>query len=381
MNELRHEEIVKDLQAAVKNINDAEWQPMIYVAKDAEVYTELLLESCNTFHIPKMQFAIRNILEVLSHYLDRSIIVNDFAVKRLKRAGAALETEKERASASAEQSDKLMRFWTAFSAWLDEAMKNDVQLFLTKYHDGYTNFGNWVDCVSVDNDKIYKINYGENFEPITEHNISFDRIKKFIEVYYDKIIEPTKGRLKFTVEVNEMLKKFKIQYKLKSGKLNNPQYKTEYKIGEILNYEQFERKVRFAEEAVLHSEFLDKHCALCYIADAFCYFKSMFKRGAQDVAKSVNQDINSKVYSVVTTEINEIGKLINAYFDIRHNEKPSEKENVQREPLTDGFFVEYLFNRINALLMLLRIKHDIEMRKQNKNKADETVIPDDGLPF
>lgn len=36
--------------------------------------------------------------------------------------------------------------------------------------------------------------------------------------------------------------------------------------------------------------------------------------------KSVNEGVNSKVYAVVKTETEEIMKISNEYFDIRHNE-------------------------------------------------------------
>ena len=37
-------------------------------------------------------------------------------------------------------------------------------------------------------------------------------------------------------------------------------------------------------------------------------------------AKSVNEDEDSKVYAVVKAEIEEVMKIANEYFDIRHNE-------------------------------------------------------------
>ncbi|MEE1496812.1 MAG: hypothetical protein UF433_05520 [Clostridium sp.] len=75
------------------------------------------------------------------------------------------------------------------------------------------------------------------------------------------------------------------------------------------------------------------------------------------VAKSVNEDENSKVYAVVKAEMEEIMKISNEYFDIRHNEYLN-KARQAREPIQDLVFSEYLYNRAYALLYLLGIKTD-----------------------
>ena len=53
--------------------------------------------------------------------------------------------------------------------------------------------------------------------------------------------------------------------------------------------------------------------------------------------------------------MNSINKIINEYFDIRHNEYLN-KAKQKREVLNDKDFIEYLYNRIYSLLFLLRIK-------------------------
>lgn len=74
-----------------------------------------------------------------------------------------------------------------------------------------------------------------------------------------------------------------------------------------------------------------------------------------EVAKTVCDDQNTKVYSVVKNEIDEVMKLSNEYFDIRHNEYLN-KAKQKREALDDLQFIEYLYNRVYALLYLLRLK-------------------------
>lgn len=74
------------------------------------------------------------------------------------------------------------------------------------------------------------------------------------------------------------------------------------------------------------------------------------------LAKSVKDDNNSKVYAVVKREIDELMKISNEYFDIRHNDYLNSAKQ-QREALNDSQFIEYLYNRAYSLLYLLRLKN------------------------
>lgn len=65
--------------------------------------------------------------------------------------------------------------------------------------------------------------------------------------------------------------------------------------------------------------------------------------------------MNEKIYAVVKNEINELMKISNKYFDIRHNEYLN-KSKEKREAITDAVFIEYLYNRAYALLNILKIR-------------------------
>lgn len=88
-------------------------------------------------------------------------------------------------------------------------------------------------------------------------------------------------------------------------------------------------------------------------------------------AKSVNEDVNSKVYAVVKTEI-EIMKISNEYFDIRHDEYINKVKRA-REHIQDLAFIEYLYNCIYALLYLLRIKIDKGKLLNFKKDCDDNI--------
>ena len=72
-------------------------------------------------------------------------------------------------------------------------------------------------------------------------------------------------------------------------------------------------------------------------------------------AREICSNQDSKIYAVVKAEISEVMKLSNEYFDIRHNEYLN-KAKEKREALEDLQFIEYLYNRVYALLYLLRLK-------------------------
>ena len=213
-------------------------------------------------------------------------------------------------------------------------------------------------------EKEYKLHYGITYPNILKLKLPrMEDIKMFIELAFHEWIIFEK-RYNFTVMINKRLSRFSIPYKLQNGRLIQEGYKTSYYINNILNYSMFERKIRYSEEMITSQEYLDKKSALDYIIDALQFILSVQNgekviQKYKSAAKSINEDENSKVYAVVKSEIEEIMKISNEYFDIRHNEYMN-KAKQEREPIQDLAFIEYLYNRAYALLYLLRIKADTD---------------------
>lgn len=67
------------------------------------------------------------------------------------------------------------------------------------------------------------------------------------------------------------------------------------------------------------------------------------------VAKSVNENENSKVYAVVKAENEDIMRISNEYLNMARQ---------KRESVQNQAFIEYLYNCVYALVYLLRIKTD-----------------------
>ena len=87
----------------------------------------------------------------------------------------------------------------------------------------------------------------------------------------------------------------------------------------IYNYEQLERKINYSEELIISDELLDKKTALDYITDSLQYIVSIndgdgVKMKNQEVALQVGETKESKLYTVIHNELEEINKIINEYF-------------------------------------------------------------------
>lgn len=267
------------------------------------------------------------------------------------------------------ENEKLEKFWTAFITWF-ENIEEDENIIKTEYFE----WGNYrSNHASINYDYLYKLNYGIPYQSITD-NLCFDNIKNFIELVFNEIVSINNGRLQFTIKVNKLFTQFKLPYRLEKGTISLIGYKTSEVIDCILNYEQFERKIKYSEDMIVHKDYMDKHSALSYIADAFCYFFSLFKNNGTKIledkkvyiklANLVCPDMNTKAYALIKQEIADVKRIINNDYDIRHNEYyTTAKPDENRELLMDVKLVEYIYNKIYNLLFILRLNY----KKQNND--------------
>lgn len=274
-----------------------------------------------------------------------------------------------------EENAEIKRFWSSFILWFETEL---VSMELLKSQ--YLRWDNWdggMWFLEIDYDYEFRIHRGVNYpDSLKENTGNMEDIKTFIELAYKYwIINEGKSHYEFTIEVNERLKIFKLPYRLQNGILLKQGYKTTYGIDKIINYRMFERKIRFSEDMINSHDMMEKKSALDFIIDALQYMIST-QKGNRDkqygaLAKSVKDDGNSKVYAVVKCEIDDLMKISNEYFDIRHNDYLNAAKQ-QREALNDSQFIEYLYNRAYALLYLLRLKdNNKEKQLEEKGNYDE----------
>lgn len=274
--------------------------------------------------------------------------------------------------------DNIKKFWLSFTTWFEDELPGTE--ILQAYYEDYDNWNGGTYYLGIDFEKEYRLHYGIAYPDILKLELpQMEDIKMFIELAFHEWVIFEK-RYDFTVMVNKRLSRFSIPYRLQNGRLILEEYKTSYYIDKILNYSMFERKIRYSEEMITSREYLDKKSALDYIIDALQFILSV--QDGEKVtqkyilaAKSVNEDENSKVYAVVKAEIEEIMKISNEYFDIRHNEYLNKAKQV-REPIQDLAFIEYLYNRAYALLFLLRIKTDTRKLLNFKKGFDDNTSVD-----
>lgn len=323
-----------------------------FLENSADEIFNLLIEISNVMQneLPEIQSSmlLRNGTEIRDSNTVRALLIMYLANNGIKYSGKGQEENAE-----------IKRFWASFILWFETEL---VSMELLKPQ--YLRWDNWdggMWLLEMDYDYEFRLRRGIAYPETLKNNTgNMEDVKTFIELAYKYwIINDGKSHYAFTIEVNERLKIFKLPYRLQNGILLKQGYKTTYGIDKIINYRMFERKIRFSEDMINSHDMMEKKSALDFIIDALQYLIST-QEGNRDkqygaLAKSVKDDNNSKVYSVVKREIDELMKISNEYFDIRHNDYMNAAKQ-QREALNDSQFIEYLYNRAYALLYLLRLK-------------------------
>ena len=323
-----------------------------FIDNTADDIFDLIIEISNVMQkeLPEIQSSIllRSGTEIRDANTVRAFLVMYLADNGIKYAG------KEK-----EENAEIKRFWSSFILWFETELVN-MELLKPQYLR-WDNWDGGMWFLEIDYEYEFRLHRGVDYPTSLKDNAgSMEDIKTFIELAYKYwIINDGQSHYAFTVEVNERLKIFKLPYRLQNGILIKQGYKTTYGIDKIIDYRMFERKIRFSEDMINSHDMMEKKSALDFIIDALQYMIST-QEGNRDkqygaLAKSVNDDNNSKVYAVVKREIDELMKISNEYFDIRHNDYLNAAKQ-QREALNDSQFIEYLYNRAYALLYLLRLK-------------------------
>lgn len=328
--------------------------------QDCEEIFDLLAEIANVFEtdIPQIKKSILFRMGTESSDANTTI-----ALLKKCLADSGIEYKEK----TAEEDVNVKRFWAAFIAWFESELPN-----LGLLQDKYLRWDNWdggMWFLDISYDHEFRLYRGVEYpESLKSNEGIFEDIKTFLEIAYKYwVISEGKSRYEFTVEINERFSIFKLPYRLQNGIVLRQGYKTTHGIDTIINYRMFERKIRFSEDMINSSDLMEKKSALDFIIDALQYLVST-QAGNRDkqyasLALSVNADNNGKVYSVVKQEVNELMKLSNEYFDIRHNDYLNGAKE-KREALNDSQFIEYLYNRAYALLFLLRLRNK-ECRTEN----------------
>lgn len=342
----------------IRKVNDAISNP-ISLEYSQDIF-DLIIEIANVFQkdIPEIQSSI--LLRSGTESRDANTVV---ALLKLYLADNEIQYIDE----DDDENREVKRFWSSFILWFETELVN-LDLLKDKYlrWDNW-NGGTWF--LELDYDYEYKLYRGIEYpESLKNNSGDISEIKNFIEIAYKYWIKNDgKTHYDFTVEVNERLKIFKLPYRLQNGILLKQGYKTTYGIDKILNYRMFERKIRFSEDMINSNDLMEKKSALDFLIDSLQYLISIQEgnrtKQYSQLALSVNKNADSKVYAVVKNELNELMKLSNEYFDIRHNDYLNDAKQ-QREALNDSQFIEYLYNRAYALLYLLRLKQCNQLEQE-----------------
>lgn len=309
----------------------------------AENLFDIIIEISNVFEkeLPEIKTSVLLRSDSLNRDIDITTgIIRKFLIKNGYKKARNLDSQ-------------INKFWTSFKVYFEKELP--YKGYLKSEFVGYDNWNGGVYYLDISYDYQYKLHYGIEYKECSTIN----DIKMFIELAFSSWIENEK-RYDFTKDVNAIFQKFRMPFKLQKGKVIKSGYRTTNLNEKIINYTMLERKIQYAEEMILSSENLDKKCALDYIIDSLQYIISIQDgTGIADkysnASKKISNNVDGKVYAVIKNEINELMKISNEYFDIRHNEYLN-KAKEKREAITDSIFIEYLYNRAYALLYILKMK-------------------------
>lgn len=242
----------------------------------------------------------------------------------------------------------------------------------------YLRWDNWdggIWLLDLDYDHEFTLYRGTVYPDSLKNNTGdFNDIKAFIEITYKYwIINSGECHYKFTIEVNDRFKIFKLPYRLQSGIVIKQGYKITFPIDKIINYRMFERKIQFSEDMINSKDLMEKKSALDFIIGALQYLIST-QGGSRNeqyktLALSVSDNMDGKVYAVVKKELEELMKLSNEYFDVRHNDYLNAAKE-KREALNDSLFIEYLYNRAYGKVYAVVKKELDELMKLSNEYFD-----------
>lgn len=337
------------------------------------------LYGCENLPYPELKYYLEQIKKIIDDYGDTYAWHEELSA--LANAINLLEKSELEELEEKSKTEPLKKFWNSFKLWTEHELP--YMNIMKPYYLRYDNWDGGSYYLDIDMPVEFTLQFGLDYDDrFDKETITIENLKLFIELFYSHFVE---DRYNYTKLVNDQLIKFKLPFRLTSGKLTKKGYKTSETNPLIINYQMLESKILWSEDRILGKEQLDKHTALNYITDSLEYIISLIKDENKDkqsieqkCAQLVCSNQNSKIYSVVKTEVNEIQKIVNDYFDIRHNEYINKsKEN--REPLNDSVFIEYLYNRIYSILSLLKIYYSKNKSSNNNSQAKNEI--EDELPF
>ena len=338
-------EYIRKIDTAIETYNST-------LEPDDEIF-DLVIEIANIFDkdIPNIQGSvlIRTGTEIRDANTIRAMLVKYLADSGIEYKGKSIE-----------ENINEKRFWNSFIHWFETELPS-LELLDNKYLR-WDNWDGGIWLLELDYNHEFTLYRGTAYPDSLKNNTgNFADIKTFIEIAYKHwIINSGECHYKFTIEVNDRFKIFKLPYRLQSGIVIKQGYKTTFLIDKIINYRMFERKIQFSEDMINSKDLMEKKSALDFIIDALQYLISIQGESRNEqykaLALSVSDNMNGKIYAVVKKELEELMKLSNEYFDIRHNDYLNAAKE-ERESLNDSQFIEYLYNRAYAMLYLLRLKH------------------------
>ena len=211
---------INKIDTAVENYNSA-------IETDGEIF-DLVFEIANVFEndVPNLSgsLLLRTGSELRDASTTRAMLIMHLANSGIEYKGKRVE-----------ENVNEKRFWNSFIHWFETELPS-MELLNTRYlHWDNWDGGTWI--LGLDYDHEFTLYRGTAYPDSLRNNTGdSSEIKAFIEMAYKYwVINSGECHYKFTIEVNDRFKIFKLPYRLQSGIVIKQGYKTTFPIDKIIN--------------------------------------------------------------------------------------------------------------------------------------------------
>lgn len=248
--------------------------------------------------------------------------------------------------------DISVRFWTSFINYVEILKDKD---YLESYCEG-DSYQNWINSDSINKKMAFEL--GMSFYPFQD-NIASEYKLDLIEFFFKIVDVPYMStesigeiRYKYTVEINQMFERFRINYRLEKGQIKALH-------SEVLNNciiddfvcEDKESKglIDLALNKFYSKDISEQRIGLNKLVDAFQRISTL---DGKNKAKNIKEicDKTGTASTLILEDVKKMLRIANEDFMIRHAE-------VGKTKIESPIVLEYLFYLYyNAIRSILKIR-------------------------
>lgn len=320
---------IKKIDMAIDNYNSA-------IEPDEEI-VNLLIEIVNVFEndIPNLQgsLLIRIGTEIRDANTTRAILIKYLADSGIEYKGKGIE-----------ENVNEKRFWNSFIHWFETELPG-LELLDGKYLR-WDNWDGGIWLLDLDYDHEFTLYRGTVYSDSLKNNTGdFNDIKAFIEIAYKYwIINSGECHYKFTIEVNDRFKIFKLPYRLQSGIVIKQGYKTTFPSPLVLRIMKDKLKTKVLKIIFAGSSYSEKYNIIEVLKqNQYSYPSEEVHNIYETIQASATSKFGKKIISDNSNLANLIAKYVKGYNVIF--ELPTKWDRTSQKSIADPNFLPLLKNQ------------------------------------